>query len=131
MRSPPSPETHSLLSRGHALTCVAWRHGPCAYLHLPTEVRAVYQTAVETRVRHYTDEGKTETEARVLALDDLGCEQFYAHVQSSPTPLPQANSEPVPHPFSEVERARIRAANAAKVQRLRTQWRTERKERTA
>jgi hypothetical protein len=94
---------------------------------IPPEIHAEYQTAFNERVRHYTATGKTEVEAQALALDDLGHEQFFAHLKEQP-PLPVSATPVVLSPDlrSEVERARVRAENAAKLKRLRAQWAAER-----
>jgi hypothetical protein len=93
---------------------------------IPPEIHAAYQTAFAARINHYTQAGKTEAEARALALDDLGCEQFFAHLKEQPAPSVSATSAlPQPDRRSQVERARIRAANGAKVKRMRAQWATD------
>jgi hypothetical protein len=90
---------------------------------IPPEVRVEYQIAFAARVRHYTTAGKVEAEARALALDDLGCEQFFAHLREQPVLPVSATPAVLPLDLrSDVERARIRAENAAKLKRLRVQW---------
>jgi hypothetical protein len=91
---------------------------------IPPEIHAEYQAAFAARVSHYRQAGKTEVEARALALDDLGCEQFFAHLQEQThiaLPVSATSVAPI-DTRSEVERARIRAANVAKLTRLRKQW---------
>lgn len=94
---------------------------------IPPEIHAEYQTAFAARVCVVTDTGKTEAEARESALSDLGCEQFFAHLKEQPALPVSATSAALPTDTrSQVERARIKTANALKVERLRAQWVAER-----
>lgn len=120
----------------HVLAVERPRSNVCRFkphgLKLPAispEIHAEYQTAFAARVSHYKQAGKTEAEAREAALSDFGCVEFYDFMRGQGA-SPLASSEairPAPHPYSEVERTRIRAANTAKVTRLRKQWATARR----
>lgn len=59
---------------------------------IPAGVRAEYRTLFEQRVASYATAGRSAEAARQLALDDLGCVEFYAfmrerEVVTNPLPL--------------------------------------------
>ncbi len=96
---------------------------------LSADERVQYQAELAERADFMEAGGMPAAAALDAARDLLGCPEFWAYCQEiNAGPLPSLRVPPDSRGiYSEVERAQIRAWNAANLVRLRAEWAAERR----